>query len=134
MVDGLGVTVLYSAVELKMVRVMASDIKAVEVMLRRDKEARLSASELIVELAKKIGEKPEDLVWFFEMKRRMREVEEKANRISDKELEEWEKAIEKELASSKPVRRSLGGLMQLGNMSLRKFRRIEAKLKKLGVI
>ncbi len=113
---------------------MASEVKAIEAILERDKKARLSVSEWIVDLARRIHEKPEDVVWFFEMRQRMREVEEKASKISDDELERWEREIEKELEDSEPVRQSLETLMKVGERSFRKFKRIEVKLKGLGVV
>ncbi|WP_297091964.1 hypothetical protein [Thermococcus sp.] len=115
-------------------RIMASDVRAIEMMLENDENARRSVSEWIVQLARKIHEKPEDIVWFFEMRRRMREVEEKAERISDEELERWEQEIERELENSKPVKQSLETLMKVGERSFRKFKRIEVKLKELGVV
>ena len=111
-----------------------SDVRAIEMMLRTDERARRSVSEWIVQLAKKIHEKPEDIVWFFEMQQRMREIEEKAKRISDEELERWEKEIEKELENSEPVKQSLETLMKIGERSFRKFKRIEVKLRELGVV
>ncbi|CAI1492054.1 SSU ribosomal protein S27mt, mitochondrial [Thermococcus nautili] len=113
---------------------MASDVRTIEMMLKTDEKARRSVSEWIVQLAKKIHEKPEDIVWFFEMQQRMREIEEKAKRISDEELERWEKEIEKELENSEPVRQSLETLMKIGERSFRKFKRIEVKLRELGVV
>jgi len=111
-----------------------SDVRAIEMMLRTDERARRSVSEWIVQLAKKIHEKPEDIVWFFEMQQRMREIEEKAKRISDEELERWEKEIEKELENSEPVKQSLETLMKIEERSFRKFKRIEVKLRELGVV
>lgn len=113
---------------------MASDVRAIEMMLKTDEKARRSVSEWIVQLAKKIHEKPEDIVWFFEMQQRMREIEEKAKRISDEELERWEKEIERELEKSEPVQQSLETLMKIGERSFRKFKRIEVKLRELGVV
>jgi len=113
---------------------MASDVKSIEVLLERDKEARLSVSEWIVDLARRVHEKPEDVVWFFEMRQRMRKIEEKAKKISEDELERWEREIEKELESSEPVRQNLETLMKVGENSFRKFKRIEVKLKELGVV
>ena len=113
---------------------MASDVRAIETMLKTDDKARRSVSEWIVQLARKIHEKPEDIVWFFEMQQRMREIEEKAKRISDEELERWEKEIERELENSEPVKQSLETLMRIGERSFRKFKRIEVKLRELGVV
>ncbi|WP_460041431.1 hypothetical protein [Thermococcus atlanticus] len=103
-------------------------------MLKTDEKARRSISAWIVQLAKKIHEKPEDVVWFFEMHQRMREIEEKAKRISDEELERWEREIERELENSEPVKQSLETLIKIGERSFRKFKRIEVKLKELGVV
>ncbi|WP_167914274.1 hypothetical protein [Thermococcus sp. 21S9] len=115
-------------------RGMASDVSAIEMMLKTNEKARRSVSEWIVQLARKIHESPEDIVWFFEMRQRMRELEEKAKRISDEELELWEKEIEKELENSEPVEQSLETLIEIGERSFRKFKRIEVKLRELGVV
>ncbi|WP_145955337.1 hypothetical protein [Thermococcus henrietii] len=115
-------------------RVMASDVRAIELMLKTDEEARRSVSEWIVQLARKIHEKPEDIVWFFEMKRLMKEVERLATTVTDEELEKWEIEMEEELRNSEPVEQSLETLMEIGEKSFRKFKRIEAKLKGLGGI
>ena len=112
---------------------MASDVERVIKLFQR-RETQEALSEWIVQLARKIHEKPEDIVWFFEMHRRMREVEEKAERINDEELERWEQEIERELENSEPVKQSLETLMKVGERSFRKFKRIEVKLKELGVV
>ena len=44
---------------------MASDVSAIEMMLKTNEKARRSVSEWIVQLARKIHESPEDIVWFF---------------------------------------------------------------------
>ncbi|WP_297074168.1 hypothetical protein [Thermococcus sp.] len=112
---------------------MASDVERVIKLFQR-RETQEAFSEWIVQLARKIHERPEDIVWFFEMHQRMREIEKKAKRISDDELERWEREIEKELEDSEPVRQSLETLMKVGERSFRKFKRIEVKLRELGVV
>jgi len=110
---------------------MASDVRAIEMMLKTDEKARRSVSEWIVQLARKIHERPEDIVWFFEMKRLMREVERLAETITDEELEKWEKELEQEQVE---IDYTLEELMEIGKRSFKKFKRIEAKLEELGVV
>jgi hypothetical protein len=110
---------------------MASDVGAIELMLKTDEKARRSVSEWIVQLARKIHERPEDIVWFFEMKRLMREVERLAETITDEELEKWEEELEREQVE---IDYTLEELMEIGKRSFKKFKRIEAKLEELGVV
>ena len=110
---------------------MASDVRAIEMMLKTNEKARRSVSEWIVQLARKIHERPEDIVWFFEMKRLMREVERLAETITDEELEKWEKELEQEQVE---IDYTLEELMEIGKRSFKKFKRIEAKLEELGVV
>ncbi len=112
-------------------RVMASDVRAIELMLKTDEEARRSVSEWIVQLARKIHEKPEDIVWFFEMKRLMKEVERLATTVTDEELEKWERELEEEHVG---IDYNLEELMKIGERSFKKFKRIEVKLRELGVV
>jgi len=117
---------------------MASDVKAIEAILERDKKARLSVSEWIVQLARKIHEKPEDLVWFFnEMKKRedweekLKEFEKITGEVPAEEL--FEIAV-KEAESSEGIKGDVESLLTKAREDLKKFERIEAKLKRLGVI
>jgi len=117
---------------------MAADVKAIEAILRKDKEARLSVSEWIVQLARKIKENPEDVVWFFNEMKRRREWEEKLKEFekitNDISLEELFEIAVKEAESSGGVEGDVENLLAEVRNDLRKFQRIEAKLKRLGVI
>lgn len=117
---------------------MASDVKAIESILERDKKARLSISEWIVHLARKINERPEDVVWFFnEMKRRnewdakLKEFERATKGLSPEEL--FDAAV-KEAESSEELKGNVSSLLGEAKESLEKFERIEAKMKRIGVI
>ncbi|WP_457753099.1 hypothetical protein [Thermococcus sp.] len=76
-------------------------------------------------LAKAIKEKPEDVVWFFQVRELMSEM--------DKPMSD-EKAWKIIMKDKKSVKMSTEELLKIARGELRKFRRIEAKLKKLGVI
>lgn len=117
---------------------MASEVRKI-VRLFEDEEVRESFGWWIVELAKRIKEKPEDVVWFFErraaLKRFEREADELAKKYSDEEL--WKLAVEVAEGESKnapPVRKSAVELLEEARAEMRKFRRIEKKLKRIGVI
>ncbi|CAD5244860.1 hypothetical protein [Thermococcus camini] len=110
---------------------MASDVRAIEIMLKTDENARRSISAWIVQIAKKIHEKPEDVVWFFEMRQLMDEVERLAETTTDEELEEWERELEAEQSG---IDRPLEELLEMGRRSFKKFKRIEVKLRELGVV
>jgi|Deesub1362B_J571_1020462.scaffolds.fasta_scaffold00074_109 hypothetical protein len=76
-------------------------------------------------LAKAINEKPEDIIWFFRVRELMSEMEKP---MSD------EKAWKIIMKDKKSVKMSAEELLEVARRELRKFRRIERKLKKLGVI
>ena len=117
---------------------MASEVKAIEAILERDKKARLSVSEWIVGLARRIHEKPEDVVWFFNEMKRREEWEEKLKKFEsmteDVPPEELFEIAIKEAGSSGEIKESVEDLLIKAKEDLRKFERIEAKLKRLGVI
>ncbi|HDH44903.1 MAG TPA: hypothetical protein ENG66_05890 [Thermococcus sp.] len=76
-------------------------------------------------LAKAIKEKPEDIIWFFQVKDLMSEM--------DKPMSD-EKAWKIIMKDKRPVKMSTAELLEVARKEVRKFKRIEAKLKKLGVI
>ena len=76
-------------------------------------------------LAKAIKEKPEDIIWFFQVKDLMSEMHKP---MSD------EKAWKIIMKDKKSVKMSTAELLEVAGKELKKFKRIEAKLKKLGVI
>ncbi|WP_324735220.1 hypothetical protein VFC49_08700 [Thermococcus sp. SY098] len=90
------------------------------------KSADRKVFESIVDgLAKAIKEKPEDVIWFFQVRELMNEM--------DKPMSD-EKAWKIIVKDKKSVKMSTEELLETARRELRKFRRIEAKLKKLGVI
>lgn len=90
------------------------------------KSADRKVFESIVDgLAKAIKEKPEDVIWFFQVRELMSEM--------DKPMSD-EKAWKIIMRDKKSVKMSTEELLEVARRELRKFRRIEAKLKKLGVI
>ncbi|ALM76457.1 hypothetical protein [Thermococcus barophilus] len=90
------------------------------------KSADRKVFESIVDgLAKAIKEKPEDVIWFFQIRELMSEM--------DKPMSD-EKAWKIIMKDKKSVKMSTEELLEVARRELRKFRRIEAKLKKLGVI
>ena len=90
------------------------------------KSADRKVFESIVDgLAKAIKEKPEDVIWFFQVRELMSEI--------DKPMSD-EKAWKIIMRDKKSVKMSTEELLEVARRELRKFRRIEAKLKKLGVI
>lgn len=90
------------------------------------KSADRKVFESIVDgLAKAIKEKPEDVVWFFQVRDLMSEM--------DKPMSD-EKAWNIIMKDRKSVKMSTEELLEAVKRELKKFRRIEAKLKKLGVI
>ena len=76
-------------------------------------------------LARAVGEKPEDVVWFFQVRELARSMDEP---MSDDEA--WEVIVK----DRKAVGTSTEGLLEIAREELKKFRRIERKMKKLGVI
>ena len=89
------------------------------------KSADRKVFESIVDgLAKAIKEKPEDVIWFFQVRELMSEI--------DKPMSD-EKAWKIIMRDKKSVKMSTEELLEVARRELRKFRRIEAKLKKLGV-
>ncbi|WP_297490287.1 hypothetical protein [Thermococcus sp.] len=116
---------------------MASDVERVIKLFQR-RETQEALGEWIVQLARKIHERPEDIVWFFNEMKRREEWEEK--------LKEFERMTEdvppeglfeiavKEAESSGELKGSVEDLLLKAREDLRKFERIEAKLKRLGVI
>ncbi len=109
---------------------MASDVEKI-VKLFQKRETQEAFGEWIVQLARKIHERPEDIVWFFEMKRLMNQIEKLTESIADEELEQWEEELEQEQVD---VNYTLEELMEIGKRSFKKFKRIEAKLRELGVV
>jgi predicted transcriptional regulator len=76
-------------------------------------------------LAKATKEKPEDILWFFQVRELMSEME---RPMSD------ERAWKIILGDKKTSSLSTSELLELARKELKKFHRIERKLKKLGVI
>ena len=76
-------------------------------------------------LAKAIKEKPEDVIWFFQVRELMSEM--------DKPMSD-ERAWKIIMKDTKSIKMSTTELLEVARRELRKFKRIEAKLKKLGVI
>ncbi|MDI3476068.1 MAG: hypothetical protein PWQ79_137 [Thermococcaceae archaeon] len=90
------------------------------------KSSDVKVFESIVDgVARAIGEKPEDVIWFFQVREVMASMD---NPMSDDEA--WKVIIE----DKKSVKLSTPRLMEIARAELKKFRRIEGKLKKLGVI
>ncbi|WP_153012516.1 hypothetical protein [Pyrococcus kukulkanii] len=105
---------------------MDSDVEKVLRLFQR-RETQEAVSEWIVQLAKKIHERPEDIIWFFEIKRLRDEVEKLTETLADEELDVWEEEnIETNI--------SLEELIEISRRDYRKFKRIEEKLKELGVV
>ncbi|AFL94742.1 hypothetical protein CL1_0534 [Thermococcus cleftensis] len=76
-------------------------------------------------LAKATKEKPEDILWFFQVRELMSEMD---RPMSD------ERAWKIILRDKKTSSLSTSELLELARKELKKFHRIERKLKKLGVI
>ncbi|GAB6102420.1 hypothetical protein JCM16138_16430 [Thermococcus atlanticus] len=76
-------------------------------------------------LAKATKEKPEDIIWFFQVRELMSEM--------DKPMSD-DKAWKIILTDKKTTNLSTTELLELARKEIKKFRRIERKLKKLGVI
>ncbi|NJE06980.1 hypothetical protein E3E31_00210 [Thermococcus sp. M39] len=90
------------------------------------KSADRKVFESIVDgLAKAIKEKPEDVIWFFQVRELMNEM--------DKPMSD-ERAWKIIIKDKKSAKISTEELLETARRELRKFRRIEAKLKKLGVV
>lgn len=117
---------------------MASDVRAIEMMLKTDEKARRSVSEWIVQLARKIHEKPEDIVWFFEEMRKRKEWDEKLEEFEmitkDLSPEELFELAVREAENAPEIRGSTEKLVTDARRKIEKFRRIEEKLKLIGVI
>jgi len=117
---------------------MASDVRAIETMLKTDDKARRSVSEWIVQLARKIHEKPEDVVWFFEEMRKREEWDEKLGEFEritkDLSPEELFELAVKEAENTPEMRGSTEKLITDARKKIEKFKRIEEKLKRIGVI
>ena len=116
---------------------MASDVERMIKLFQR-RETQEALGEWIVQLARKIHERPEDIVWFFnEMKRRvdweekLKGFERMTENVPPEEL--FEIAV-REAESAGELKGSVGDLLLKAREDLRKFERIEAKLKRLGVI
>ncbi len=94
------------------------------------KMAVMSADRKVFEsivdgIAKAIKEKPEDVIWFFQVREVMASM--------DKPMSD-DKAWEVIMEDNKSVKLSTTELIEVARVELKKFRRIERKLKKLGVI
>lgn len=76
-------------------------------------------------LAKATKEKPEDIIWFFQVRELMSEM--------DKPMSD-EKAWKIILKDKKTANLNTMELLELARREIKKFHRIERKLKKLGVI
>ena len=117
---------------------MASDVRAIEMMLETDEKARRSVSEWIVQLARKIHEKPEDIVWFFEEMRKRKEWDEKLEEFEritkDLSPEELFELAVREAENAPEIRGNTEKLVTDARRKIEKFRRIEEKLKLIGVI
>ncbi len=117
---------------------MASDVRAIEMMLKTDEKARRSVSEWIVQLSRKIHERPEDIVWFFEEMRRREEWDEKLREFGritkDLPPEELFELAVREAESAPEIRGSTEKLLEDAREKIEKFKRIEEKLKRVGVI
>ncbi len=116
---------------------MASDVEKV-VKLFQKRETQESFGEWIVRLARKIHEKPEDVAWFFNEMRRRKEWEEKlkefdriTENLSPEEL--FELAV-KEAENTPGIKGNTEELLEKAIENIKKFKRIEGKLKRVGVI
>jgi len=118
-------------------RLMASDVEKV-VKLFRKRETQESFGEWVVQLARKIQEKPEDIVWFFNEMRRRREWEEKLQEFErvteDLSPEELFELAVKEAENAPEIKKSTEELLEEARGNIRKFKRLEVKLKRIGVI
>ncbi len=76
-------------------------------------------------ISKAIKEKPEDVIWFFQVREVMAGM--------DKPMSD-DNAWEVIMRDKKSVKLSTAELIETARVELKKFRRIERKLKKLGVI
>jgi len=80
---------------------------------------------IVDSIAKAIKEKPEDVIWFFQVREVMASM--------DKPMSD-DKAWEVIMKDNKSVKLSATELIEVARVELKKFRRIERKLRKLGVI
>ena len=116
---------------------MASDVERV-VKLFQTRETQEAFGEWIVQLARKIHEKPEDVVWFFrEMRRREewdKKLEEFERTLRDVSPEELFELAVTEAESAPEIGEGTEKLLAEAREKIEKFRRIEKKLKRVGVI
>jgi len=116
---------------------MASDVEKV-VRLFRKRETQESFGEWVVQLARKIQEKPEDVVWFFNEMRRRKEWEEKLRELEriteDLSPEELFELAVREAENAPEIKESTEELLEKARENIKKFKRIEGKLKRIGVI
>ncbi|ASJ08865.1 hypothetical protein A3L11_06350 [Thermococcus siculi] len=98
--------------------------KMVERMAVRSADKKVLES-IVDGIAKAIKEKPEDVIWFFQVREVVRSM--------DKPMSD-DKAWEVIMEDKKSVKLSTAELIEVARVELKKFRRIERKLKKLGVI
>lgn len=74
-------------------------------------------------IAKKIGEKPEDVLWFFELKSLI-----EASRSG--KLDKLASKSDKSVGIDQPLEK----LLDAGKKNFRKYKRIEEKLRKAGLV
>ncbi len=109
-------------------RVNLKSRKAKSGMVRRMavRSTNRKVFESIVDgISKAIKEKPEDVIWFFQVREVMAGM--------DKPMSD-DNAWEVIMRDKKSVKLSTAELIETARVELKKFRRIERKLKKLGVI
>ena len=108
-----------------MVNLKSDKIKSGMVRRMAVRSADRKVFESIVDgIAKAINEKPEDVIWFFQVREVMASM--------DKPMSD-DKAWDVIINDNRPVKLSTTELMEVARVELKKFRRIERKLKKLGV-
>ena len=109
-----------------MVNLKNGNVKTKTVRRMAVRSADRKVFESIVDgIAKAIKEKPEDVIWFFQVREVMASM--------DKPMSD-DKAWEVIMKDNKSVKLSTTELIEVARVELKKFRRIERKLKKLGVI
>ena len=109
-----------------MVNLKNGNVKTKTVRRMAVRSADRKVFESIVDgIAKAIKEKPEDVIWFFQVREVMASM--------DKPMSD-DKAWEVIMKDNKSVKLSTTELIEVARVELKKFRRIEWKLKKLGVI
>jgi len=116
---------------------MASDVEKVVKLFQR-RETQEAFGEWIIQLARKIHESPEDIVWFFEEMRKREEWDEKLGEFEritkDLSPEELFELAVREAENAPEIRGSTEKLVTDAKRKIEKFRRIEEKLKRIGVI